>query len=100
MAVYSSVLSKASAYTWPTIVGLSRRTILSLLSRISVGQLVVVDAPTNTVTVCGALEPKQDEEDNLKAGEGTKRSQAPRAELRVLRDTFWVRMLLFADMVR
>ena len=106
MASYSSAfLSRASSYAWPTVVGLSRRAILSLLSRITVGQLVVVDMPTNTVNVCGALEPKQERgHGNLKGSEGIEEEaatvRAPRAELRVQRNVFWVRMLLFADMVR
>ena len=63
---------------------LSRNTVLGLLGRIEVGQLVVIDSD-GTVTLCG----KQDG-----------KNETPRTELKVLKEAFWVRVLLFADMVR
>lgn len=57
---------------------------LAVLSRIELGRIVVIDSD-GTITYCG--EP----------GESSK---GPNAELRVVKDSFWVRALLFADMVR
>ena len=71
------------SFTWGPFVSLSRATILGLLSRIEVGQLVVTDND-GTVTVCG--------NPNIKDG-------SPRTELKILREAFWVRVMLFADMV-
>ena len=100
MELASSLLSPVTAYAWPPLVSLSRRTVLSLFAQIKVGQLVVQDAPTNITTVCGALEvedPDKKVEPDLRGG---RRRGTPRAVLRVHSDTFWVRLLLFADMVR
>lgn len=98
MAILDGLISQASAYTWNPLVNVSRRAVLGLLSRITIGQLVVTDTTTNVTTVCGALEPRI--EDGLDLKKPTKNIEDPRAELRVQRDIFWVRMLLFADMVR
>ena len=92
------VLSRAAAYTWGPIVAGSRRTVLNLFSRIRVGQLVVTDATSNVTTVLGVLEPRRDDDQDLKGV--AKPPEGPRAELRVQSDVFWVRLLLFADMVR
>lgn len=69
---------------WSSLVRLSRGFVLALLQRIEVGTVVVTDS-SGAVFVCGAPQPND-------AG--------PKTEVRVLKDTFWVRMLLFADMVR
>lgn len=100
MASYSGILSQVTAYTWPPLVDLARRAILSRLSRINFGQLVITDSTTNIVTVCGALEPEGGKELDVKSAGGNNTARAPRAELRIQRDTFWLRLLLFADMVR
>lgn len=73
----------AGSFTWQPFVRFSRSTVLSLLTRIDVGQILVTDSD-GTRTVCGAPQPK----------DGT-----PRTELWVLKESFWVRVLLFADMV-
>jgi len=74
----------AGSVTWGPLVQLSRSAILSTLSKITVGQLKVIEADGHT-TICGELGA------NIKG---------PSTELRVHKETFWVRMLLFADMVR
>lgn len=73
----------AGSFTWQRLVRFSRNTVLNLLRRIATGQIVVRDSD-GAVTICGAPQAK----------DGT-----PRSELRVLKETFWVRVLLFADMV-
>ena len=75
--------SYLTSFTWGPFVTLSRTTVLGLLSRIEVGQLVVTDSD-GAVTICG----------NSGITDG-----APRTELKVLKEAFWVRVLLFADMV-
>lgn len=74
----------AGSVTWTPLVQLSRSAILSTLQKITVGQLKVIEADGHT-TICGEL------------GADIK---GPQTELRIHKDTFWVRMLLFADMVR
>ena len=78
-----TVRAYAGAFTWEPLVRFSRSTILRLLKRIAVGQIVVRDVD-GLVTMCG----------NPQAKDGS-----PKTELRVLKEAFWVRVLLFADMV-
>ncbi|KAL8832299.1 MAG: hypothetical protein Q9191_000353 [Dirinaria sp. TL-2023a] len=78
-----TVRAYAGAFTWEPLVRFSRSTILRLLKRIAVGQLVVKDSD-GLVTLCGTPQVKDG---------------SPRTELRVFKEAFWVRVLLFADMV-
>ncbi len=80
---FDSLRTYLGSFTWGPFVNLSRTTVLGLLSRIHVGQLVVTDSD-GVVTVCGSP--------GIKDG-------SPRTELKVLKEAFWVRVLLFADMV-
>ena len=80
---FDSLRSYLGSFTWGPFVKLSRATVLGLLSRIEVGQLVVRDCD-GTVTICG--------KPGIKDG-------SPRTELRVAKEAFWVRVMLFADMV-
>ena len=75
--------SYAGSFAWQPFVRFSRSIVLNLLTRIDVGQILVTDSD-GTRTVCGAPQAK----------DGT-----PRTELRILKEAFWVRVLLFADMV-
>lgn len=88
MPMVSSSLNSLRSYvgglTWAPLVNLSRTLVLGLLQRIEVGQIIVTDSD-GAVFVCG-----------LAWAKGAR----PKTELTVLRDTFWVRVLLFADMVR
>ena len=81
---FESLRSYVGSFTWGPFVKLSRSTILGLLGRIEVGQLVVKDSD-GTVTICGGPDTK----------DGT-----PHTDLKVLKEAFWVRVMLFADMVR
>ncbi|GAB7356662.1 hypothetical protein MBLNU459_g7378t1 [Dothideomycetes sp. NU459] len=85
-----SVGSYAASYTWGPLLSLSRTTILSLLSRVQAGHLKIVDVDGKT-TVYGQ---KQVVNGFLEKTVYT----MPQTELIVHKDTFWVRMLLFADM--
>ncbi len=80
---FDSLRSYLGSFTWGPFVNLSRSTVLGLLSRIEVGQLVVRDSD-GTVTICG--QPGSED-------------ASPRTELRVSKEAFWVRVMLFADMV-
>lgn len=87
----SAVASYLGSYAWPPLLSVSRGAILALLKNIQVGSLQVTDAD-GTLTVCGSPPRAQ-------AGNGEKSVYStPHAELKVLNDLFWVRLLLFADM--
>lgn len=81
---FSSLRTYVGSLAWSPLVRLSRGFVLALLKRIEVGTVVVTDS-NGAVFVCGA-----DQSSDV----------GPKAELRVLKEVFWVRMLLFADMVR
>lgn len=87
MAILTRSLAPLRTYlgslTWAPFVQLSRSTVLGLLNRIEIGQLVVTDSD-GMVTICG--------HPGIKDG-------SPRTELKVLKEAFWVRAILFADMV-
>lgn len=70
--------------TWGPLVKFSRGLVLGLLQRVEIGQLVVTDC-NGAVYACGQAPAK---------------GNWPKTEVKVLRETFWVRVLLFADMVR
>src|ERR1700744_1488580 len=82
----TSALNRVCTYSilvgWEPLVRTSRHIILSLLSQIKVGCLVVQERD-GTETICGK-------------GMGA----IPVATVRILRNAFWIRLALFADMVR
>ncbi|KAL2050226.1 hypothetical protein ABVK25_009587 [Lepraria finkii] len=79
---FDSLRIYVSSFTWRPLVKLSRSTVLGLLGRIEIGQLVVNDCD-GTGTIFG--------------GSGDK-DGSPQTELKVLKEAFWVRVMLFADM--
>lgn len=82
LAHFQFLRGYVGSLAWMPLVQLSRSAILSLLTRIEAGKLELQDADGHLIE-CGS-----DEE-----GGGL-----PRTSLRVHKDTFWVRLLLFADM--
>ncbi|ETN41895.1 uncharacterized protein HMPREF1541_03834 [Cyphellophora europaea CBS 101466] len=83
VSAIDAVRNYTGSFAWGPLVQLSRSTILNLLKSIEVGQLTVRDTD-GTTTICGKV-PKDGE-------------NAPVSSLRVLRETFWLRLALFADM--
>lgn len=81
---FDAARSYLDSFTWAPFVRLSRAAVLNLLGRIKIGHIVIVDVDKSE-TVCGERWPKEG---------------VPSTELRVLKEAFWVRLLLFADMVR
>jgi hypothetical protein len=86
--VFSGVLDTAHSYagsfTWEPAVRFSRSTVLNMLMRVEVGQIVVRDV-NGQVAICGSSKPKDG---------------SLRVEQQVKKEAFWVWLLLFADMVR
>ena len=87
MAIVSRTLDTLrrhfASLTWDPFVKLSRSTVLALLKRIEFGQLVIREND-GTVTICGAP---------------SVRDGSPCTEMRILKEAFWLRVVLFADMV-
>ena len=87
-----ALANTAAYYAYPPLTSLSRTILCYLFSRIKVGHLTIIESDGTTTTF------------GNKKLEGTfnvERSvySIPEVELRVHRDIFWLRMLLFADMV-
>jgi cyclopropane-fatty-acyl-phospholipid synthase len=80
-----------ASYGWGPLLSVSRSAVLSLLSRIQAGHLKVVDADGKESTY------GQKQVVNGKSEKSV--YSLPNVELTVHKDVFWVRMLLFADMV-
>ena len=86
VARFHALQQYAATWTWGPLVQLSRATVLSLLKSIRIGQLVVEDE-NGELIICGG-------------NHGTPKERAtPRTELQIHNEVFWVRLLLFADMV-
>lgn len=73
----------AGSIAWGPLVQLSRSAVLSVLQKVEIGQLKITESDGH-ITICGQLK---------------KDVKGPKTELVIHKDTFWVRMLLFADMV-
>lgn len=73
----------AGGLAWSPLVRLSRTVCLSLFKKITHGELEIIDDGESTI--CGQV---------------TSSVDAPHVKLHVHKDMFWVRLVLFADMVR
>ncbi|KAB8342701.1 hypothetical protein FH972_022301 [Carpinus fangiana] len=80
---FEGIKRYAGSISWGPLVVLARGATLSVLRQVQEGQLKIVDE-NDSVTICGQEVPSGD---------------SPHAELKVYKESFWVRMLLFADMV-
>lgn len=81
--------------TWGPAVGIAKTAVLSLLSRIEQGTLLLVDTPTGTRHVFGQ---KLSAKNGNGSGLPRKADTVPRVEVVVNNDAFWIRLFLFADM--
>ena len=75
--------SYAGVLAWSPLVRLSRAVCLSLFRKITHGQLEIIDDGESTI-----------------CGQAVSPTDPPRVTIHVHKETFWVRLLLFADMVR
>jgi hypothetical protein len=86
--VITSLLDSARGYAgsiaWSPLVQLCRTSILNLLKGVELGQLTIKEKD-GTETICGRAD--------------LGRVALPITSLKVVREAFWVRLALFADMV-
>ncbi|KAL8872130.1 MAG: hypothetical protein Q9174_002190 [Haloplaca sp. 1 TL-2023] len=80
--LFDAAKSNVSFIAWSPLVRLSRAAVLNVLSGVEVGHIAIVDSD-GSETICGERWAKEG---------------VPATELKVLKETFWVRLLLFADM--
>jgi cyclopropane-fatty-acyl-phospholipid synthase len=81
------------AWTWPPAVSLARRAVLSIFSGLGTGRLLIIDDTSGTKHAFGQ---RSFDEDGGKA-DAKSVYTAPDAEIVVKRDSFWLRLVLFAD---
>lgn len=87
--------------TWRPALAVAKPAIVSVLSQIEVGTLLLTDEPAGQRHVFGQKlgNAKLEEELSLAAPSGVRKATTvPRVELVVKRDAFWMRLFLFADM--
>lgn len=80
---FYALRSYAGDLAWSPFVQLSRGACLTLFRKIGYGKLEIVDFDGETI-ICGQERPEKD---------------ALKVTLHIHKETFWVRLLLFADMV-
>lgn len=91
----TALASYAGSFAWPPLLSFSRGAILTLLRNIQIGSLCITDTD-GSVTICGNANRPGDNADDIDSEKNV--YSIPHAELKVLSDLFWVRLLLFADM--
>lgn len=90
----NALLAYSRVSPYPYLIGLSKTVIVSLFQKIEAGQLKITDVD-GTITICG-----QDHVASSKIDKGQETVyDVPQLELVVHKDIFWLRMLLYADMV-
>jgi len=87
----------AGSLTWGPALAIAKPAILSILSQVQVGTLILVDEPEQKEHVFGRLlSAKQGRQNGVSSVLGV--MDAPRVKLVVKDEAFWMRLLLFADM--
>ncbi|KAK8043094.1 cyclopropane-fatty-acyl-phospholipid synthase [Apiospora phragmitis] len=91
--------TKLGSSTWGPAVAVAKPAILSVLSKIEVGTLLLVDQPGGSRLVFGQkLGAGHKEMPSHKQAAVRKADTVPRVEIVVKDDAFWMRLFLFADM--
>jgi cyclopropane-fatty-acyl-phospholipid synthase len=85
--------------SWGPALSVSKAAVTSLFSRIENGTLIVIDETTGRTSGYGQKIAKEHSKmTNGVNGTSNKRNGAGKVELVVRKETFWVRLFLFADM--
>ncbi|KAK7417058.1 hypothetical protein QQX98_004819 [Neonectria punicea] len=84
--------------TWGPALAIAKSAILSALSRIETGTLLIVDEPAETRYVYGRKLSGKLGNTSESSGLPRRASTIPRVEVVVKNDAFWMRLFLFADM--
>ncbi|KAJ2967430.1 hypothetical protein NQ176_g9664 [Zarea fungicola] len=84
--------------TWAPALAVAKPALLSILSRIEAGTLLLVDEPAGTRHVFGQKLDGNGNFSNAQASATRCATTVPRVELIVKNDAFWMRLFLFSDM--
>ena len=93
------IRSAAGSVSWSPVLSFSKTAVTSLFSRIEFGTLVINDETTGKTTTYGQKVAKEHAKmTNGANGVNKKIGGVGKVELVVKRETFWMRLFLFADM--
>ncbi|KAH6989393.1 Mycolic acid cyclopropane synthetase-domain-containing protein [Ilyonectria sp. MPI-CAGE-AT-0026] len=92
------VRGSIGSWTWGPVLAIAKPAILSVLSRIETGTLLIVDEPAGTRYVYGQKLSGKLESTIEQNGLPRRADTIPRLEIVVKDDAFWMRLFLFADM--
>lgn len=92
------VRGSIGSWTWGPVLAIAKPAILSVLSRIETGTLLIVDEPAGTRYVYGQKLSGKLESTTEQNGLPRRADTIPRLEIVVKDDAFWMRLFLFADM--
>lgn len=100
------VRSAVGSVSWGPALSVSKAAVTSLFSKIEIGTLIVEDQTSGKTTVYGQKMAKEHLKIKMTNGNGTndangvhkKAGQVEKVHLVVKKETFWVRLFLFADM--
>lgn len=85
-------------WAWAPAVSMAKGAILTTLSCIETGTLILVDEPGETRHVFGQKLSAGVDQPPADGAYHRRASTTPRVEIVVKRDTFWMRLFLFADL--
>jgi cyclopropane-fatty-acyl-phospholipid synthase len=84
--------------SWGPVLSLSKAAVTGLFGRIEKGSLIVIDETTGKTEGYGQRLAKEDRKMTNGINGQSKKSSVRKVELVVRKDSFWVRVFLFADM--
>ena len=90
--------STVGGFTWGPALAVAKPAILSALSRIETGTLLLVDEPSSTRYVFGQKLSGKLGAQQLPSTPTRQAYTIPRVEIVVKNEAFWMRLFLFADM--
>lgn len=90
--------STLGSLTWNPTLSIAKTSILSTLSRIKIGSLILIDETNQTRHVFGQKRIGRPERVVAESQPQRRIDAVPQVELTVKRDEFWMRLFLFADM--
>lgn len=91
--------STIGSVSWGPSVSISKAAVTSLFTRIEIGTLIIEDQTTNKTSIYGQKIAKEYSRSKLTNGHGVKKAgKVGKVQLVVKKETFWVRLALFADM--
>lgn len=79
-------------WSWPPAVSITRNAVLRTFSALEVGSILIIDQPSGIEHAFGKSSSKDKEADVRNS------NTIPNVEIVVKRDSFWLRLFLYADM--